>query len=93
MAKSSTSTTPWVTRVSVVVHVSWTSHLVPRTVAAEYWPLVLKRPLPSPHSLRVLGFLAAADAEDFLAFGQPVSFSVSVSVVRPPAWVILNSPS
>ena len=56
---------------------------MPRTVAAEYWPLVLKRPLPSPHSLRVLGFLAAADAEDFLAFGQPVSFSVSVSVGQP----------
>src|SRR3954451_15706544 len=92
-AKSSTCTTPCATFVSVVVHVPETSHLGPRTVAAEYWPLVLKRPLPSPHSLRVLGLLAAAVAEDLLAFGQPVSFSVSVSVVRPSAWVIFNTPS
>ena len=31
---SRTDTLPWVTRVSVPVHVSWTSQRVPRTVAA-----------------------------------------------------------
>ena len=34
VTKSSTCTTPCATRVSVVVQVSWTSHFVPRTVAA-----------------------------------------------------------
>ena len=52
---------------------------MPRTVAALYLPLVRNLPLPSPQSLRVLGFLAAALAP--CAFGQGASFSVSVSVV------------
>ena len=75
----------------VVVQVSVTSHLVPRTVAALYWPRVRNLPLPSPQSLRVFGFLAAALA--LLAFGQPVSFSDSVSVVIPPDWLSLKMPS
>ena len=40
------------------MQVSWTSHLVPRIVAALYWPRVRNLPLPSPQSLRVFGFVA-----------------------------------
>ena len=46
--------------VSVLVHVSCTSHWVPRTVAALYLPEVRNAPLPEPQSLRVLTFLPAA---------------------------------
>jgi hypothetical protein len=46
--------------VSVPSQRSVTTHLVPRTVADEYLPVVRKEPLPSPHSLRVFFFLAAA---------------------------------
>ena len=89
---SRTVTTPSVTRVSVLVQVSCTSHVVPRTVAALYLPAVRNAPLPLPHSLRVLTFLAAALAlpEGFL---QPVSGSVRVSTVTPPARVSLKMPS
>jgi len=79
-----------VTRVVVESHRSVTSHLVPRTVAALYLPLVRNRPLPSPHSRRVFAFAAA------LARRGQLSGSVNVSVVsgrEPPVWLILNTPS
>src|SRR4051812_43771748 len=88
---SRTLTTPLVTRVSVPAHESWTSHFVPRTVAALYWPRVRNAPLPSPHSRRVLGFLAAADALPRL--GQAASFSVSVRSVVALVWPSLKMPS
>ena len=50
---SKTDTTPLVTLVSVPEQESWTSQVVPRTVAALYWPRVRKEPEPLPHSLRV----------------------------------------
>ena len=56
------------------MHVSWTSHLVPTTVAALCLPFVVKRPLPSPHSRRFLTFFLAIDALPLAL--QPVSFSV-----------------
>src|SRR3954465_2139019 len=89
---SRTATTPRGTLVSVPAHESWTSHLVPRTVAALYWPRVRKAPEPSPHSCRVLGFFffffaAAADAP---RFGQPASAWLSVRSVVAFVWVILN---
>jgi hypothetical protein len=63
LTKSRTWTTPRLTVIFVLVHVSCVSHLVPRTVAAARRPLVRKRPLPSPHRLRTFFFfLAAADA-------------------------------
>ncbi len=65
LTSSRTLTTPCVTLVIVLVQVSVTSHLVPRTVAALYWPRVRNLPLPSPQSLRVFGFLAAALALPF----------------------------
>ena len=80
LAKSLTATTPWVTRVRVVVQVSWTSQVVPRTVAALYWPLVRNLPLPLPQSLRDFGFFWAALAVLLRAFGQPVSFSLSAQL-------------
>ena len=83
LTSSRTLTTPWATRVSVVVQVSWTSHLVPRTVAAEYWPLVLELPLPSPHSLRVLGFFAAARALPLALAQSSGSLSVGGRDCRP----------
>src|SRR6185503_1270368 len=43
-----TRTLPRITRVSVPLQRSSTSHLVPRTVAALFLPLVRNRPLPSP---------------------------------------------
>jgi hypothetical protein len=49
--KSRTRTVPRVTFVSVPSQRSWTSQIVPRTVAELYLPLVRKRPLPLPHSL------------------------------------------
>ena len=88
---SRTLTTPSLTLVIVLVHVSWTYHFVPRMVAALYWPRVRNLPLPSPQSLRVLGFLAAALA--FLPAFLQSSFSVSVSVVMPPDWLSLKMPS
>src|ERR1700754_1169720 len=93
LTRSWTVTTPLLTRVSVLVHVSCVSHFVPRTVAALYWPRVRNEPLPSPHSLRVFFFFAAAEA--LFARGH-VSFSVSASVVtglEPLVWVSLNRPS
>src|SRR3954471_23107815 len=89
---SRTLTTPVATRVLVKRHPSCTSHLVPRTVAALYWPFVRKRPFPSPQRLRVLGLAAAALASLALPDGHPVSFSVSVSVVIPPACESLKMP-
>ena len=65
LTKSLTATTPWVTRVSVVVQVSWTSQVVPRTVAALYGPVVRNLPLPLPQSLRDFGFFWAALAALF----------------------------
>ena len=90
LTSSRTRTTPCATLVMVLVQVSWTSHLVPRTVAALYWPRVRNSPLPSPQSLRVLALAAAA-----LAFpsGSPSSFSDRVSVVTPPDWLSLKMPS
>ncbi len=90
VVKSLTATTPWVTRVRVVVQLSWTSHLVPRTVAALYWPRVRNLPLPSPQSLRDLGFLDwAALARVFFAGLQPVSFSLRrSSVTSPTLWIV-----
>ncbi len=85
---SRTLTTPSVTLVSVPAHVSWTSHLVPRIVAALYLPVVRKLPLPLPQSLRVLGFLADARA----LLPQGASGSTSVSVVIPPDWLTLKIP-
>ena len=61
-------------------------------MAALYWPFVRNRPFPSPQSLRVLGFVAAALASLRLPDGQPVSFSVSVSVVIPPDCESLKMP-
>ena len=81
--KSRTETFPRSTRVSVHVQRSSTSHLVPRTVAELYWPLVRNLPLPSPHSRRFFFFLAAALALPLAL--QPVSFSTSVSVVIGPS--------
>ena len=60
---------------------------MPRTVAALYLPLVRNLPLPSPHSLRVLGFFGAARAA---LDGHGASCSVSVRVVIPLAWVMLE---
>src|SRR6185503_14913319 len=62
---SKTDTTPFLTCVSVPAQESWTSQVVPRTVAALYWPRVRKEPEPLPQSLRVLGFFAAAPALPF----------------------------
>jgi hypothetical protein len=59
---SRTETTPVATFVSVPAQLSCTSHFVPRIVAALYWPRVRNWPLPSPQSLRVFGFFAAAFA-------------------------------
>src|SRR3954469_3452265 len=87
---SRTVTTPCATRVSVPVQESWTSHFVPRTVAALYLPAVRKAPLPSPQSLRVFGFVAAALA---LALGHFASASTRVRVVIPLACVTLKIPS
>ena len=64
---------------------------MPRIVAALYWPFVRNLPFPSPQSLRVFGFLAAALA--FLAAGHGASGSLSVSVVMSPDCVTLNMPS
>ena len=48
-------------------------------------------PLPSPQSLRDFGFFWAIDA--LRAFGQPVSFSLSRSSMKPPTLWIVNRPS
>src|SRR5262249_8559396 len=90
---SRTDTTPRLTLVTLVVHVSWTSQIVPRTVAELKCPRVRKLPEPSPQSLRVLGFLAAADA--LPADGQ-LSASTSVRSViglAPVVCVTLKMPS
>ena len=87
---SRTLTLPCVTRVSVSAHESWTSHFVPRTVAALYLPLVRNLPLPSPQSLRVLGFLAAARA--FRASGRRELLGQRQRVI-PPDWETLKMPS
>ena len=72
-----------------------TTHLVPRTVAELNWPLVRNLPLPSPHSLRVLGFFCGR-ADAFLPRGQlslgPASAS-SVIGLAPRVWLILKMPS
>ena len=86
---SRTSTTPFFTRVSVPANESCTSHSVPRTVAALYWPRVRNEPEPSPHSLRVFGFFAAACA----ARPPHASASTSRSSVIEPGCVTLKMPS
>src|SRR3954471_11480593 len=78
LTKSRTATRPCTTRVSVVAQVSWTSHLVPRTVAELKEPLVRNLPLPSPHSRRFFFFFLATLA---LPAALQLSFSTSVSVV------------
>jgi len=93
--KSRTSTDPCVTRVIVPRHVSVTTHLVPRTVAELNLPVVRNAPLPSPHSLRVFFFAAAAPAE-LLAFGHRASASASPRSVigfAPWVWPTLKMPS
>src|SRR5215216_617092 len=90
--KSRTRTFPRLTRVSVPLQRSSTSHLVPTTVAALCLPLVRNRPLPSPHSRRLRFLLAAA-----FAFPPPphCSFPVIASVVSgwlPLRWVTLKTP-
>src|SRR4051812_3167013 len=57
---SRTFTEPCAPRASAPEQLSWTSHFVPRIVAALYLPVVRKLPLPDPHSRRVFGFLAVA---------------------------------
>ena len=54
---SRTLTEPCVTRVSVPAHVSCTSHLVPRTVAALYWPLGAELALAVAPQLALLRLL------------------------------------
>src|SRR3954471_9420851 len=85
---SRTDTTPVATLVSVPAQESCTSHFVPRTVAALYWPRVRNEPEPSPHSLRVFGFFFAACAPRHGASG-----SLSVRSVVPPDCVTLKMPS
>src|SRR6476619_4206875 len=68
--KSRTWTVPRVTFVSVPLHWSCTSQMVPRTVAALYLPLVRNLPLPLPHNLPRTAFgpfflSAAADRAPF----------------------------
>src|SRR5439155_26880208 len=53
LGKSETWRTPWSTLVRVPSQRSAVSQLVPRTVAEEYRPRVLKRPLPLPQSWRI----------------------------------------
>src|SRR5690348_11168288 len=91
--KSRTATAPFVTRVGVPAQEPVTSHLVPRTVADEYLPVVRNEPLPSPHSLRDFFFLAAALALPF--FGHFASGSTrarSVIGLAPRVWVTLKMP-
>src|SRR5262245_23009642 len=93
LKKSLTVTERFLTFVVVVVHVSVTSHFVPRTVAELNRPVVRNFPLPSPHRRRFFGFAAALLA--FLDFGQ-LSCWVRVSVVSgffPFGWLILKMPS
>src|SRR5690242_10231015 len=92
--RSVTATSPWATRVSVPAHVSCTSHCVPRTVAALYWPDVRKLPWPLPHSRRDLTFffLAAADAAP-LARGHVGLGPDSVSWVIEPGCVTVKMPA
>src|SRR3954454_11123281 len=77
---SRTLTTPVLTRVSVPAQESWTSHSVPRTVAALYWPRVRKEPEPLPQSLRLLGLWAAIRAPPQRASGSVSVRSVVVFV-------------
>ena len=86
---SSTSTPPTFTVVSCRRHVSSTSHRVPRTVAALYLPAVRNAPLPSPQSLRFLGFFCAAEAPALRA----VELLGQREVVMPLDCVTLNNPS
>ena len=79
--------------VSVDVQRSWTSHLVPTTVAALCLPFVRNRPLPLPHRRRFFFFFAAAFA--CLLALQPVSFSTSRRTViglSPFVWLSLKMP-
>src|SRR5215216_926411 len=90
--KSRTRTFPRLTRVSVPLQRSSTSHLVPTTVAALRLPFVRNRPLPSPHSRRLRFLLDAA-----LAFPDvlQLSFSTSVTTVigfAPLVWPSLKMP-
>src|SRR3954451_11505234 len=93
---SRTLTTPLETLVSVPAHESCTSQRVPRTVAALYFPDVRKAPLPSPNSLRVLGFFAAAAAAAapaaWRARGHAATGSLSGKLVPPPVCETLNHP-
>src|SRR3954454_19245637 len=91
LAKSRTETVPRLTTVSVLEHVSCTSHLVPTTVAALCFPFVRKWPLPSPHRRRVFFFLSAT----FALPAPQLSFPASVSVVSLDFfdWPTLKTPS
>src|ERR1044072_1067452 len=94
LTKSRPLTLPPATLVSVDVQRSSTSHLVPTTVAALCLPLVVKRPLPSPHRRRFFFFFAAALALPVAL--HPVSFSTSVRTVTgflPLVWPSLKMPS
>ena len=68
------------------MHVSCTSHVVPRTVAALYAPVVRNLPLPEPHSLRFFGLRCAALAlrrdEQSSSSTSLRSTSVLVCVIR-----------
>src|SRR5215510_6242308 len=93
---SRTSTEPTATLVSVPSQRSCTSQRVPRTVAELYLPSVRNVPLPSPQSLRVFFFLAAADAVLLAAFGHFASGSASLSTgigLVAFFWLIVKMPS
>src|SRR4051794_5921804 len=62
-------------------------------VAALYWPVVRKEPLPVPHRRRDLGLEAKIAALALAFFGQPVSFWLSLRSVTPFFWVTLKKPS
>src|SRR4051812_9551249 len=87
---SRTLTTPFFTRVSVPEQESWTSHSVPRTVAALYWPVVRNEPEPLPHRCRAFGFLVAFAAA--CARAHDASGSLSLRSVVRPGWGTLKMP-
>ena len=71
-----------------------TTHLVPRTVAELNWPRVRNLPLPSPQSLRVLGFFWAVLALLARAgSGLGPASASSVIGLAPRVWLILKMPS
>ena len=59
---------------------SCVSQKVPRTVAAAYFPFVVKFPLPFPHRLRTFGFGGVADTFRFGQASGPDSVSVVTGV-------------